>query len=102
MLCDEVVSWRDFVDAIADTFARPRARRSLPFALAWGMALLAEALWRVLPLSGQPPLTRYRISLFRGDLVFSSDRARAAFGYDPQLGLQEGLVRTRTWLQSQT
>lgn len=102
VLCDEVISWRGFIDAIADAFDRPRARGSLPFALAWAMALVTETLWRVLPLKGQPPLTRYRISLFRGDLVFSSDKARAAFGYDPQVGLQEGLARTRAWLQSQT
>mgnify|MGYP003571153276 CR=1 FL=1 len=100
VLCDDVVSWRTFVDAIADTFETPRARGSLPLALAWVMALVTEWAWRLLPLSGQPPLTRYRISLFRGDLVFSADKARAAFGYAPAVSLQQGLARTRDWLQA--
>lgn len=101
VLSDDVVSWRQFVDAIADVFGKPRARYSLPVTLAWGLARVTEWAWRLLPLPGQPPLTRYRISLFRGDLVFSSDRARAAFGYAPAVSLEEGLKRTRQWLQGQ-
>lgn len=62
-------------------------------------ALGVEAAWRVLPLAGAPPLTRYRISLFRGDLVFSAEKARVAFGYQPAIGLGEGLRRTRAWLE---
>ena len=101
VLVDEVVTWREFIDAVADTFQQPRATRSLPYGLAWLMALLTETAWRWLPLKGQPPLTRYRISLFRGDLVFSSAKARAAFGYVPRIGLQEGLARTRAWQEAQ-
>lgn len=101
VLCDSVVTWRAFADAIADTFAVPRARASLPVAVAWGMAWMTEWAWRLLPLPGQPPLTRYRISLFRGDLVFSSERARMAFGYAPGVSLEEGLRRTRDWLRHQ-
>lgn len=99
VLCDEVTSWRAFVDAIAQTFEVPRAQGSLPLWLAQLAALAVESAWRVLPLRGVPPLTRYRISLFRGDLVFSVDKARAAFGYQPAVGLAEGLQRTRAWLQ---
>lgn len=98
VLCDDVVSWRTLVDAIAETFDVPPARGSLPLWLAGVAALAVESAWRVLPLPGVPPLTRYRISLFRGDLVFSADKARAAFGYEPAIGLVEGLQRTRAWL----
>lgn len=99
VLCDDVTSWRAFVDAIAETFDVPPARGSLPLWLAQLAALVVEAAWRVLPLAGVPPLTRYRISLFRGDLVFSAEKARAAFGYQPAIGLREGLRRTRAWLE---
>lgn len=99
VLCDDVTSWRAFVDAIAETFDVPPARGSLPLWLAQLAALVVEAAWRVLPLAGAPPLTRYRISLFRGDLVFSAEKARVAFGYQPAIGLGEGLRRTRAWLE---
>lgn len=99
VLCDDVVSWRAFVDAVAETFDVPIACGSLPLWLAGVAALAVEAAWRLLPLAGVPPLTRYRISLFRGDLMFSADKARAAFGYQPAIGLREGLCRTRVWLE---
>lgn len=99
VLCDDVVSWREFVTAIAREFGRPVPAGSLPFGLAWAAAIVLETIYRVLPLKGAPALTRYRISLFRGDLVFSADKARQAFGYRPATGLQEGLRRTRQWLQ---
>lgn len=101
VLVDDVVSWREFIDAIADAFGKRRARGSLPLPVAWCLAVITELAWRWLPLAGQPPLTRYRISLFKGDLVFHSNKARAAFDYAPAMSLQEGLSRTRVWLNQQ-
>lgn len=100
VLADEVVTWRAFIDAVADAFGRPRTRRAIPYPLAFVAALACEWAWRLLPLRGAPPLTRYRISLFRGDLVFSSDKARRDFGYAPRTGLAEGLARTRDWMRA--
>lgn len=102
VLADEVVTWHEFIGAVADTFGRPRPTRRIPFALAWAAAVLMEAAWRLLPLRGAPALTRYRISLFRGDLVFSSAKARRELGYAPAITLREGLARTRAWLESQS
>lgn len=100
VLCDEVVSWREFVDAIADVFGVPPARGTMPFWLAHSAAVVVESAYRVLRLPGVPPLTRYRISLFRGDLVFSSCKAREAFGYQPSIRLDEGLRCTHEWWSS--
>lgn len=100
VLSDDVVTWREFVDAIADAFGKPRARRSVPFAVAWCAAIVMELAWKYLRLGGVPPLTRYRISLFRGDLVFVADKARRELGYSPTTGLHAGLARTRVWLDA--
>lgn len=99
VLSDDVVTWRQFVDAVADAFGCPRARRSVPFGLAWVAALLMETAYRLFRLRGVPALTRYRISLFRGDLVFSSAKARRELGYLPKTGLAEGMRLTRGWQQ---
>lgn len=101
VLCDDVVTWRAFIDAVADAFGRPRATRSIPLPLAQAAAVALETAYRLLPLPGAPALTRYRIALFRGDLVFSPARARAELGYAPAVTLQEGLARTRRWLEAQ-
>lgn len=100
VLADDVVTWREFIDAVADTFEKKRAGRSVPFAIAWAAALFTESVYRVLRLGGVPPVTRYRISLFRGDLVFSSEKARRELGYAPVVGLRDGLLRTRAWMDS--
>lgn len=99
VLTDEVVTWRELIEHIADVFDRKPPRGSLPYWLAWSLACLMEMAWRVLPLPGSPELTRYRISLFRGDLVFSSEKAQRELGYDPKVGLEEGLQKTRAWMR---
>jgi len=99
ILSDDVVSWRGLIDAIADAFGKPRASRGVPFPLAWLAAALVESAYRLLPLRGVPPLTRYRISLFRGDLVFPPDKAARELGYHPPVGLEEGLRRTALWMR---
>jgi nucleoside-diphosphate-sugar epimerase len=95
VLADEVVSWRQFANAVADVFGVRRARRSVPVWLVAALAVVLESLYRSLPLRGAPVLTRYRVSLFRGDLVFSSAKAREELGWEPQVSLLEGLRRVR-------
>ena len=87
---------------VKDRHGRLRAspRGNLPFWLAYCAAVVVESAYRVLRLPGVPPLTRYRISLFRGDLVFSSCKAREAFGYQPSIRLDEGLRCTHEWWSS--
>lgn len=101
VLSDEVVTWRGFVDAISATFGLAAPAGSVPYALAWAGAVGLESAYRWLPLRGAPPLTRYRVSLFRGDLVFPPDKACRMLGYAPRVGLAEGLARTRDWMRAE-
>ncbi|MFN3713911.1 MAG: NAD-dependent epimerase/dehydratase family protein [Alcanivoracaceae bacterium] len=95
VLADEVVSWRQFANTVADVFGVRRARRSVSVWLVAALAVVLESLYRSLPLKGAPVLTRYRVSLFRGDLVFSSAKAREELGWEPRVSLLEGLRRVR-------
>jgi nucleoside-diphosphate-sugar epimerase len=99
VLADESVTWREFIERIARAFDKRPPRGSLPYWLAYAIAFVMELAWRWLPLPGSPELTRYRISLFYGDLVFSSDKARRELGWQPAVGLDEGLARTRAWME---
>lgn len=101
VLVDEVITWRELLRQIAITFEKPVAEHSIPYALAYAAAVVMECVWRLLKLKNAPPLTRYRIALFRGDLVFSSDKARRELGYHPKIGLQEGLTLTKAWLKKE-
>lgn len=99
VLADDVMTWHEFIDAVADAFDLPRARRSVPFAIAWVAATALETVYGLLRLRSAPVLTRYRVSLFRGDLVFSSAKAQRELGYRPRVALHEGLRRTRIALE---
>lgn len=95
VIADDVVTWRQFADAVADAFSVPRARRSVPLWLVTALAVVMESVYRALALSGTPALTRYRASLFRGDLVFSAAKAQRELGWRPAVGLEEGMRRVR-------
>ena len=49
------------------------------------------------PLRITPPLFRRRASWFRQVRAFSIEKARTELGYEPEIGILEGLVRTAAW-----
>ena len=58
-----------------------------------------EALCR--PLGIDPPLHRRRCDFFVKDRAFTSAKAKALLGYDPEVDLDEGLRRTAEWYRAQ-
>ena len=62
-------------------------RVSLRAARAAGM--LAEAVWTILPLGGEPPMTRFVATQLAASHWYDVAPARAAFGYDPPVPPQE-------------
>lgn len=56
-------------------------------------ALIAcERLWRVAPLPGQPPLTRFTFWVSSQECTIDIDKARRELGYRPVKGRAEGLA----------
>lgn len=94
-------TWADLFGAYARHLGAPPPRRSLPWGLAQAAALTVEGVWGLLRLSSLPPLTRYRVGLWRHDFHFSSARAKRVLGYQPTISLEEGAKRTMDWARSQ-
>jgi nucleoside-diphosphate-sugar epimerase len=67
--------------------------RSVPFGIAWMMAGILGAVWRLLGLKGEPPITRQMLQLIGKDFTVDISRARAELGYAPVLATEEGLRR---------
>jgi nucleoside-diphosphate-sugar epimerase len=65
--------------------------RSLPSWLVRPLAAAFEGLWRVLGPEGPPPLTRHAVDLLCCDCTLRDDKARAELGYQPVVGVDEGL-----------
>lgn len=95
-LCDDhPVPWRVFFGAYANMLGVGRLP-SLPYPVAWLMALAFEAQARVRGKSAS--VTRRAIASLRSTNSFSNRKAKALLGWRPRYSLEEGMQRTRDWL----
>lgn len=92
------VPWRLFFGAYADMLGRKRLR-SVPFAVAWAGAALIEAVarWR----GRSAPFNRRVVRTLRSNNSFSCALAQERLGWQPRVGLAEGMRRTAEWLAQQ-
>lgn len=67
----------------------------VPFWPVYAVSGLCEVIFK--PLPWEPPLFHRRANWFRQNRVFKIDRARAELGYEPKVGLDEGLRLTGDW-----
>ena len=58
--------------------------------MAWAMALACEAVWRVLPLDGEPTLTRFAVAGLADPCELELGRARRLLGYAPRWTFRDG------------
>jgi nucleoside-diphosphate-sugar epimerase len=85
------VVFREFVTALARTQGVEAPDRSVPRAVARGVAVAAETLWGTLPLPGRPPLTRFASWVASDECTLSIERAREELGYAPVRTREQGL-----------
>jgi nucleoside-diphosphate-sugar epimerase len=89
---------RDLVAAIAHRLQVPSPGMRIPL---WPVDYLARICEIVCaPLHLEPPLHRRRMSFFRNNRAFTIEKAKALLGYEPQVGLDEGLERTISWYEA--
>jgi nucleoside-diphosphate-sugar epimerase/glyoxylase-like metal-dependent hydrolase (beta-lactamase superfamily II) len=87
----EAVNLWDVIGRIAERrgLAPPTRRVSTRKALRIGGVL--EALWRLLGLPGEPPLTRYKASVLGYSQTYDISAARRDLGYAPQVPWEDGI-----------
>ncbi len=91
----EVTTLNELVGLVADVAGvRPPSLR-LPVWPFWVAGAACEAVCA--PLGIEPPLYRRRVDFYTKSRAFDISRARAEIGYDPQVGLREGIRRTLDW-----
>lgn len=93
-----------FVDAVHRLFAEmgetPRFRR-VSYRTASGIAMGMEAVYRLLKVNGEPPLTRYSVGVVSRSQTLDIRKAKQQLGYEPQVSLQEGFARFAAWWKKQ-
>lgn len=84
------------VTAIAQAMGLNLRIHQLPFLPLWIAALLTEMVYKPFP-GVDPPLFRRRVDWFRQNRAFSIEKAKRELGYQPQIGLEQGLAQTAKW-----
>jgi nucleoside-diphosphate-sugar epimerase len=96
---EEPVTLNDLVRGVAQALGTEvRIIRFPSYQVAWYGAAIFETVSKTLGI--RPPVFRRRLSWFKTNRAFRIDRAKKELGYQPRIGLQEGLARTAYWYRT--
>ncbi len=95
------VTWREFIDALADILQMPRPTRGRAHRTAYAMAAAWEYYYRIMGRAQRPPLTRSLVELMGTDQDYCIDKAVAQLGYRPRVSFEDGIHYTGDWLRQE-
>ena len=87
---------RDIVNGLLQAAGAPAVEKTIPFGAAYAAGAVCEGLWHVLPLKGEPPMTRFLAEQLSTTHWYDMAPARRDFGYVPRVTIDEGLARLAT------
>jgi len=91
----EPVVFREFVSDLLATQGVAAPSRNIPATVASVLASAGEAAWRLAPLPGRPPLTRFAYWVSAQECTIRIDKAREQLGYAPVKAIADGLAELR-------
>lgn len=98
----EPMAFFDFVGRVLEGMELPPVKKRVPFALAYGVAALAE-FWDTLKggtLNAEDGMSRFAIRYLCTHHYFRIDKAKAALDWSPRVSIDEGIARTVEALKS--
>jgi nucleoside-diphosphate-sugar epimerase len=97
---EEPVTLNDLVRSVAQALGtQVRIIRFPSYQAAWYGASIIESVSKTFGI--RPPVFRRRLSWFKTNRAFRIDRAKTELGYQPRVGLREGLARTAHWYRTE-
>lgn len=97
---EPVVLW-DWINGLLTALGEPPVTKQLSLAAAQRIGAICEGIWRVLPLPGEPPMTRFIAAELAKDHWFSIAAARRDLGYRPRVTMADGTAELVAWYQQQ-
>lgn len=83
----------DLLNALLRAAGAPPVEKALSFKAAYRIGTACEALWRALPLKGEPPMTRFLAEQLSTSHWYDMAPATRDFGYVARVSMEEGLRR---------
>jgi nucleoside-diphosphate-sugar epimerase len=96
----EPVPLWEMVDRILAAAGLPPVTGTISPKAAYGIGAVCEQLWKLLPLKGEPPMTRFVARELSTAHWFDISAARRDLGYQPEITIEEGLKRLKSWLSA--
>ena len=84
----------DCVRNILEGFGAPPVKRNLSLKAAYALGTALEGVYKLLPPSKEPPLTRMAAIMLGTSHFFRHDKAARDLGWTPKVSTEEGLERT--------
>lgn len=88
---EPVLLWHWINQLLVALDERP-IRKQVPLRTAKAVGAICEGLWRVLPLRGEPPMTRFVAAELAKDHWFDLSAAKRDLGYTPRISMAEGTL----------
>ncbi|MFO7560284.1 MAG: NAD-dependent epimerase/dehydratase family protein [Desulfobacterales bacterium] len=93
------VTWRQYVDRLAEIIGVPGPRVVVPYRLAYFAGWAMEKAYGAFRIRTRPLLTRMAAELFSTHQGFSVNKARRELGYEPEVSFEEGMNLVEAWLR---
>jgi len=89
---EPVVLW-DWINQLLTALGEPRVTRRISLSTASALGAVCESIWRILPLRGEPPMTRFVAAELAKDHWFDLTDARRHLGYEPRITMSTGTAQ---------
>jgi 2-alkyl-3-oxoalkanoate reductase len=84
---------REIVNGLLRAARAPEVDATIPFPAAYALGAACELAWRLFPLRGEPPMTRFLAEQLSTTHWYDMTPAARDFGYAPRISIDEGLAR---------
>ncbi len=92
----------ELLNALLAAAGAPGVHKHLSFKAAYRIGAVCEAIWGVLPLRSDPPMTRFLAEQLSTTHWYDMAPATRDFGYRPRVSFNEGLTRLKQSLRVDT
>ena len=95
---EPVMLW-NWINDLLRALGEPPVTRKISLGAASALGALCEAAWWMLPVRGEPPMTRFIAAELAKDHWFDLAAARRDLGYTPRISMAAGTAELAAWYQ---